>query len=133
MGTEILYPIGIAVKWCLISFLSLICVYTLVAAAFRKHGASWLGVLLSLIFYPYAALLFLPSGFYVLTLPFVLFGMLSGGITPLSDAIISSVLYLGIGGVLAAIWWGAIVLFSRLEKFSQPDQSRLEDKNSLVP
>jgi polyferredoxin len=110
MGTEILYPIGIGLKWGLIVFALLSIIYV---ALLRSQRASQYRRIVLRIF---ALLLLIPSFMYLVAGPIWIFGAFFGDIQPFSDRVFMFAAALLIGGIIAVAWWALFRIESHLEK-----------------
>jgi len=113
MGSEIIFPMAIALACGAILFLSLGLLYALLFP-YRNSARACRAVLRGLS-ESMAFLLLLPTVFYVFLAFWGLAMSIFGDIEPSSDRFGLAAFVLAPGAVLAAVWWGFEALFGRLE------------------
>jgi hypothetical protein len=115
---EIAYFLGFCLKWGLILFLCLGCIYV---GLFRFRNISTpCRIALRAILGVWALFLYIPTIFSVLFVPFLMLMAVFGQVEPFSQRIVNVVAALVIGGIIVAAWWGLLRALQHLERSPQP-------------
>jgi hypothetical protein len=114
MGSEIIFPLIIGLKWGLIIFLCLSLIYALI---FRFRNASAIcPTALRTILYAFVALLLVPSAICALGTFVTILMTLTVHFEPPSDRYIGLGLVVFVDGIVVGAWWGLAALFRHLDK-----------------
>jgi hypothetical protein len=117
MGTEILYPIGIGLKWGLIVFVCLAVIYALI---FRYRNISPASRMILRFVLGFGALLLsLPTLLAVLGVPLMILTVLFDRVASFSDKIMGVGAALIVGSVFAVAWWGLVHVALHFERSLQ--------------
>ena len=118
MGSEIIYPMGIGLKWGLIIFLCLSLIYALIFR-FRNTSAIYRTALRAIL-YVFAAMLLVASAICALGTFLWILTALTGRFEPPSDRYIGVGFIVLVDGIAVGAWWGLAALFRHLDKAPQP-------------
>ena len=118
MGSEIIYPISIGLKWGLMIFFCLGLIYVVI---FRFRNSSAIcRTALRMILYVFIVMLSVPSAISAFVVPAGILIALTGQFEPSSDRFVTLGVAIALGVTMAGAWWGVAALFRHFNRSLQP-------------